>query len=91
MGKVQYHAVGAVWTLALAIPAALLALALAAFLDLYAVELVNALFAALQADWQTFASTRWPEVAGMVIGQLLLMAILLMGGAKALAGNPEAA
>lgn len=91
MGKVQYHAIGAAWTLALAIPAALLALALAAFLDLYAVELVNALIAALQADWQTFASTRWPEVAGMVIGQLLLMAILLMGGAKALVGKPEAA
>ena len=91
MGKVQYHAVGAVWTLARAIPAALLALALAAFLDLYVVELVNALIAALQADWQTFASTRWPEVAGMVIGQLLLMAILLIGRAKALAGNPEAA
>ncbi len=91
MGKVQFHAVGAVWTLVLAIPAALLALALAAFLDLYAVELVNALIAAPQADWQTFASTRWPEVAGMVIGQLLLMAILLMGGVKALAGNPEIA
>ncbi len=91
MGKVQYHAIGAAWTLALAIPATLLALAVAAFLDLYAVELANALIAALQADWQTFASTRWPELAGMVIGQLLLMAILLMRGVKALAGNPEIA
>jgi hypothetical protein len=91
MGKVQYHAVGAVWTLALAVPAALLALALAAFLDLYAIELANAFVTALRADWQTFASTRWPELAGMVIGQVLLMAILLMGGVKALAGNPEAA
>jgi hypothetical protein len=91
MGKVQYHVVGAAWIAVLAVPAALLALALAAFLDLYAVELANALMAALRADWQTFASTRWPELAGMVIGQLLLMAIILMGGAKALAGKPEAA
>jgi hypothetical protein len=90
MGKVRLFALGTLWTAALAVPAALLALAIAVFFDLYLVEAVDALAALFAADWQTFASIRWPELAGMVIGQLLLMAIILLGGAKALAGNPEA-
>lgn len=91
MGKVRLHAIGAIWTLVLAVPAALLALAIVAFFDRYSVEIAGALAAAFKADWQAFASIRWPELAGMVIGQLLLMAILLMGGAKALADKPEIA
>jgi hypothetical protein len=91
MGKVQYYAAGAAWTVALALPAALLALSLAAFFDRYSIEVARALGAAYQADWQAFVSIRWPELAGMVIGQLLLMAILLIGGIKALTGNPETA
>jgi hypothetical protein len=89
MGKVRLYALGTVWTLALAIPAAMLALAIAAFLDIYLIEIANAVAALFAADWQAFASTRWPELAGMVIGQLLLMAILLMGGARVLKGDPE--
>jgi hypothetical protein len=91
MGKVQYYTIGVALTLALAIPAALLALAVAAFLDLYVAEIASTFMTALRVDWQAFASTRWPELAGMVIGQLLLMAILLMGRARALADKPEAA
>ena len=91
MGKVRYHVIGAVWTVALIVPAALLALSIAVFFDRYTVEIASALTAVFNADWQAFVNIRWPELAGMVIGQLLLMAILLMGGAKALAGNPEAA
>ena len=90
MGKVRLYALGTLWTLALAIPAALLALAIAAFLDIYLVEFTNAVAALFAADWQAFASIRWPELAGMVIGQLLLMAILLIGGARVLKGDPEA-
>jgi len=91
MGSVKYFALGLTLTLALAVPAALLALAVAAFLDLYLAERASTLFAALRVDWQAFANTRWPELAGMVVGQLLLMAMLLMGRAKALADKPEAA
>ncbi len=92
MGKVQYHAIGAAWTVVLSVPAAMLALSIAVFFDRYSVEVASALTAVYRTDWQALASTRWPELAGMVIGQLLLMAILLMGGAKALAGNePEIA
>lgn len=91
MGKVQYHAVGAAWTMILALPAALLALSIAVFFDRYSVEIASALTAVNAADWQALFNIRWPELAGMVIGQLLLMAILLMGGVKALAGNPETA
>jgi len=65
-------------------------LAVAAFLDVYAFDIAGALMAALRVDWQAFASTRWPELAGMVIGQVLLMAILLLGGAKALVKDSEA-
>ncbi len=91
MGSMKVLALGLALTLALAVPAGLLALAVAAFLDLYLAEIASALFAALRVDWQAFANTRWPELAGMVIGQLLLMAILLMGRARALADKPEAA
>ena len=82
----------AAWTVALAVSAALWAPSIAVFFDRYSVEIASPLTAASRADWQAFASIRRPELAGdMVIGQLLLMAILLMGGARALAGNPEAA
>ena len=91
MGRIQYFALGLTLTLALAIPAALLALATAAFLDLFVADVASDLLAALRVDWQAFVNARWPELAGMVIGQLLLMAILLMGRAKALADKPEAA
>lgn len=90
MGRVQYHAIGAASILALTVPAALLGLAVAAFLNVYAFDIAGALMAALRVDWQAFASTRWPELAGMVIGQVLLMAILLLGGAKALVKDSEA-
>lgn len=66
------------WTIALAIPAVLLGLIGVAFLDeiLPRVALSLARF-----DWQSIgveASARWPEIAGMVIGQVLILAIFLL-------------
>lgn len=85
MRNAKYYTTGALWTLALALPAALIALAVAAVFDLYLFEVGRGLTAALQAAWEGLASGfggRWPEVVGMLIGQLLLMAVLLIGGSK---------
>lgn len=93
MRDTKLYVTGAFWTLALALPAALLALAVAVFFDRYAVEIGRGLTAALQADWHGLLgefSDRWPEVAGMIIGQLLLMAVLLFGGSKALRREVQA-
>jgi hypothetical protein len=77
-------------TLALALPSGLLALGIVAALD----ELLPRLAATVQrANWGALAleaGARWPELAGMLVGQLLLLAILLVGGRKALANRSEA-
>ncbi len=93
MREAKIYTIGALWTFALALPAGLLALAVAVFFDRYAVEISRGLTAALQADWHRLLgefSDRWPEVVGMLIGQLLLMAVLLIGGSKALRREVQA-
>ena len=70
--------------MALAVPAVLLALALAAFFDRYTVEFEEALSALFAADWQAFVGVRWPEAVGMLVGQALLLAILLFAGGHTL-------
>ena len=90
MRQLKYLGAGAGYTVALALPAALFAFALAVCFDRYFVEITRALDSALRAGWGTFFSSRWPEAVGMVVGQLLLMAVLLFGGVKA-SGNVAAA
>lgn len=89
----KYYAIGALWTLALALPALLLALAVSAFFDRYFVDVVSGLTAIVKVDWQQLVggfSGRWPEVVGILIGQLLLLAVLLIGGSRALERDVKA-
>ncbi len=81
MRKVQITAV--LWTLFLAIPLTALALSMAAYLTEHLGEILNTLQTFSQATsaggrgWAMEFAARWPELAGMVIGQLVIMAILL--------------
>jgi hypothetical protein len=86
--QVLTRAVGG--TLALALPAGLLALGILAALDEYLPRIASWLPG---ADWNALAleaSARWPEAAGILVGQLLLLAILLIGGRKALDRRAQA-
>lgn len=81
MRKVQFVAV--LWTMFLAVPLTALALSLMAYTTDHAGDVVNAV--------RSFSQTvsvgnrglgveflaRWPEIAGMLIGQLVIMAILV--------------
>jgi hypothetical protein len=64
-------------TLGLAIPFAFLAILGTGWVTDHAPALIRALSS---VHWQLAfreASARWPEVAGMVVGQLLILALLL--------------
>ncbi len=81
MRKVQFTAV--TWTLFLAIPFTALGLSLAAYIT----ENLGQILASISAFSQATSASgeglvveiaaRWPEVAGMIIGQLVIMTILL--------------
>lgn len=80
------------WTLALGIPALAMALFLVAFLDENLPRLA-AEVAQIQVNVPALAtelSARWPELAGMVIGQLVIMILLLMTGSRLLRERSEA-
>jgi hypothetical protein len=80
------------WTLALGVPALAMALLLVAFLD-ENIPRLAAEVAQINIDIPTLAnefSARWPEVAGMVIGQLVIMILLLMSGSRLLQESTEA-
>jgi hypothetical protein len=89
MRSVQYLGSGAAWTAALALPAAMFGLCLAALIDRYSVEIASAVARAFDANWRAFVALRWPEAAGILIGQLLLMAVLLLAGGRALGSRAE--
>lgn len=82
MRKVQFTAV--FWTLFLAVPLTALGISLAAYLTDHLAEMVNSLIASSVAStlgglgWLAEFSARWPEVAGMVVGQLVIMLILVI-------------
>lgn len=82
MRKVQFLAV--FWTLLIAVPLTALGLSLAAYLTDHLVEIVTTLVAFGQATtvggrgWVMEFSERWPEVAGMIIGQIVILLILLL-------------
>jgi hypothetical protein len=72
------------WTLIIAVPLTALALSLVAFTTDHYIEIANAAVSfgrSISVGGRGFVtefSARWPEVAGMVIGQLVIMIILLL-------------
>jgi hypothetical protein len=81
MRKAQFLAV--FWTLFLAVPITALALSLAAYLTDHLVEISLAMQNVGESvrgtnTWLVFLGERWPEVAGMIVGQLVIMIILLL-------------
>ncbi|HEX9872061.1 MAG TPA: hypothetical protein VGC99_26385 [Candidatus Tectomicrobia bacterium] len=90
MAKLQTLSKATWGILALALPSGLLALGIVATLDEYLPRLSDAL---ARANWSALAleaGARWPELAGMLVGQLLLLAILVVGGRKALGSRRQA-
>jgi hypothetical protein len=92
MRKVQFTAV--FWTLFLAVPFTALALSLAAYMTENLGQIMNSF-----NEFSTATSAggkglivemaeRWPEVAGMIIGQLVIMTILLFTWRSRQAENP---
>jgi hypothetical protein len=82
MRKVQFLAV--FWTLALAIPFTALGLSIAAYLTenfseiLYGIREFSQSTTAGGRGWLLESAERWPEVAGMIVGQLTLLIILIL-------------
>jgi hypothetical protein len=80
--KVQFLAV--FWTLLIAVPLTALALSLAAYITEHLSEIMAGMLTFSQATtvgargWLLELSGRWPEVAGMVVGQLVIMITLLL-------------
>jgi hypothetical protein len=93
MAKLRILSTAVLGTLALALPSVLLALGIVATLDEYLPRISAGLTAALRANWSALAleaGARWPELAGMLVGQLMLLAILVIGGRKALGSRAGA-
>ncbi len=80
MRKVQYVAV--FWTLVLAIPFTVLAISGAALLTDHLSYIATAIASLSRSTtaggrgWVLEFAERWPEVAGMIIGQIVILAIL---------------
>ena len=72
------------WTLVIAIPLTALALSLVAYTTDHYIEIANAVVnfgRSISVGGRGFVtefSARWPELAGMIIGQLVIMIILLL-------------
>lgn len=81
MRKVQFTAV--FWTLALAIPFTALALSGLAYVTEHLSQIANALVTFSQTTsaggrgWMLELSERLPELAGMIVGQAVILTILL--------------
>jgi hypothetical protein len=82
MRKVQIVAV--LWTMILAIPLTALALSAVAFTTEHLTQIATTIArfslatSAGGRGWVLEFAQRWPEVAGMVIGQLVILMILLI-------------
>jgi hypothetical protein len=80
MRKVQFVAV--FWTLALAIPFTALAVSGAAYITDHLSTIATSIATLSQSTtvggrgWVLEFAERWPEVAGMIIGQIVIFAIL---------------
>ena len=81
MRKIQITAT--FWTLILSVPFTALALSLAAYTTEHLSEILSGLMRFSQTTtigargWLMEFSERWPEVAGMIVGQLVIMTILI--------------
>ena len=91
MRKVQFTAV--FWTLLLAVPLTALAISVTAYLTEHLVE-IGAMLLSISREttisargWIIESAERWPEVAGIIIGQLVIMTILLFARRKELSEN----
>ena len=95
MRKVQFIAV--FWTLLLAVPLTALAISLAAYTTEHMVEMLDGLARISQATtvgargWLLEFSERWPEVAGMIVGQLVILIILFLARPQNQAEEEKAA
>ena len=77
MRNVQMYAT--VWTLMLAVPFTVIALVGTAYITNHLGEIATAV--STLVNWRGVAvegSARWPEIAGMIVGQLLILSILLI-------------
>ena len=80
MRKVQFVAV--FWTLALAIPFTALAISGAAYITDHLSTIATSIATFSRSTtaggrgWVLEFAERWPEVAGMIIGQIVILAIL---------------
>ena len=77
MRKVQLYAT--VWMLVLAVPFTVIALVGTAYISNHLGEIATAVSSLV--NWRGVAvegSARWPEIAGMIVGQLLILSILLI-------------
>lgn len=91
MRKVQFLAV--FWTLLIAVPMTALAISLAAYFT-ENMTAIGASIATASANttvgargWLLELSERWPEVAGMIVGQLVIMITLLLARRARMAEN----
>ncbi len=95
MRKVQFVAV--FWTMVLAIPLTALALSIVAYttehLTQISTTIANFSLATTAGGrgWVLEFAQRWPEVAGMVIGQLVILMILLIARQSAKADEKNKA
>ena len=91
MKKVQFVAV--FWTMLLAIPFTALALSLAAYTTEHLGQIMTGVVTVSQATtvgargWIQELYERWPEVAGMIVGQLVIMITLLLVRRSEIAKN----
>jgi hypothetical protein len=77
MRSVQTYAI--VWTLMLALPFTVIALVGTAYITNHLGDIANAVSSLV--NWRGVAvegSARWPEIAGMIVGQVLILSILLI-------------
>ncbi|MEW6568661.1 MAG: hypothetical protein AB1449_10965 [Chloroflexota bacterium] len=75
------HIVGLAWSLALALPCAALAVVLCAVLTDALPVLARTWLSRLPVDWGPViaeGAARWPELAGMALGQLLILVLLVL-------------
>ena len=80
MRKVQFIAV--FWTLALALPFTVLAISGAAYITDHLSTIATSIASFSRSTtaggrgWVLEFAERWPEIAGMIIGQIVILAIL---------------
>ena len=81
MRKVQVTAV--FWTMLLAVPFTAFALSLVAYTTEHLSEMIAWVASVSQAttvggrDWLLVLTARWPEVVGMIVGQIIILTILV--------------